>query len=76
MKNKTENIRKVKINKRLLLKIIICVAIYILILMTAPGITAIIKNISFYLYELDTQTITIFIERFLLAMLISFLIII
>lgn len=75
MKNKTENIRKVKINKRLLLKIIICVAIYILILMTAPGITAIIKNISFYLYELDTQTITIFIERFLLAMLISFLII-
>ena len=75
MKNKTENIRKVKINKRLLLKIIICVAIYILILMTALGITTIIKNISFYLYELDTQTITIFIERFLLAMLISFLII-
>lgn len=75
MKNKTENTNKIKINKMLLLKIIVCVAAYILILITAPGITAIIKNATFYLYELDAEIITTFIERFLLAMLISFLII-
>ena len=75
MKNKTEDTKKIKINKMLLLKIIVCAIAYILIIKVAPGITTIIKNITFYLYELDAETITIFIERFLLAMLISFLII-